>query len=435
MKAVILAGGKGSRLTSLTEDKIPKSLIKIGDKSIIEHQVILLRKYGIKEIWILSGFLGDQIKEYLQNGKKWNVSIRYLQEGKPLGTAGALKPLENKIKEDFLVLSGDVMLDFNVRRFVNWHKKKKGSIASLIVHPNDHPFDSDLVEVDNTGKVISLLKRPHSSGLTFRNLSIASVFIFSPKIFQYITKKKKSDIEKDILSRILKSKEKIYTYNTPEYVKDIGTPKRLREVNRDYASGKIKKLNLGNKRKAIFLDRDGVINKEIDQLSKIKDFKIYNFSAKAIKKINKSDYLTIVITNQPMIAKGFMSESDLNEIHKKLETDLGLEGAKIDAIYYCPHHPEKGFVGEIPKLKIKCHCRKPDIGLIEKAVSDFNLDLSKSFLIGDSSVEAKTAENAKVNFIGVKTGYACQDNKYQINQKFRLYKNLLEVVEKEIIKI
>ena len=195
MKAVILAGGKGSRLTSLTEDKIPKSLIKIGDKSIIEHQVILLRKYGIKEIWILSGFLGDQIKEYLQNGKKWNVSIRYLQEGKPLGTAGALKPLENKIKEDFLVLSGDVMLDFNVRRFVNWHKKKKGSIASLIVHPNDHPFDSDLVEVDNTGKVISLLKRPHSPKKTFRNLSIASGYIFSPEIFKYIKFQKKTDIE------------------------------------------------------------------------------------------------------------------------------------------------------------------------------------------------------------------------------------------------
>jgi histidinol-phosphate phosphatase family protein len=196
----------------------------------------------------------------------------------------------------------------------------------------------------------------------------------------------------------------------------------------DYASGKIKKLNLENKRKAVFLDRDGVVNKEVDQLSKIKDLKVYSFAAKAIKKINDSDYLTILVTNQPMIAKGFMTEADLNEMHKKLETELGLRGAKIDVIYHCPHHPKKGFLGEVAELKINCRCRKPKIGLIKKAVQDFNLDLSKSFLIGDSSIDAKTAENAHINFVGVKTGYACQDGRCKIKQDFPLHKNLLEAV-------
>jgi len=433
MKAVIVAGGRGNRLAFLTKN-VPKALIKIGDKPLIEHQILLLRKYGIKEIWLLLGYLGDQIKKYLQSGKKWDVNIHYCQEKEPLGTAGALKQLEYEIKEDFLVLSGDIILDFDIQRFISWHCQKKEKIVSIIVHPNDHPFDSDLVEVDNTGKITSLLKRLHPPGSIFRNLSIASVFIFSPKIFKYIPFGIKCDIEKDILPLVLKSKNKVYAYNTPEYFKDMGTPERLRKVKQDFLSGKIKRFNLKNKRKAVFLDRDGVINQEIDQLSRIEDFKIYDFTAKAIKKINDSDYLTIIITNQPMIAKGFMSELELNRIHKKLETELSLKGAKIDAIYYCPHHPEKGFIGEVPELKTQCDCRKPQIGLIKKAVSDFNLDLSKCLLVGDSTADAKTAERAEIKFIGVKTGYGCRDNKHKINKKFPLYKNLLEALKDNIYK-
>ena len=280
MKAVILAGGKGTRLFPLTKE-IPKLLIKIGEKPIIEHQIVLLRRYGIKEIWILLGFLGSQIKEYLKNGEKWDVNIHYYQEEKPLGTAGALRQLENDIKEDFLVLSGDVMMNFDLKRLINYHRRKKG-IATIIVHPNDHPFDSDLVEIDDRGRITALLKRPHPKGIIFRNLSIASAYIFSPKIFKYIPKNKKTDIEKDILLLLLKSKEKIFAYNTSEYFKDIGTPDRLVKTRADYASGKIKKLNLENKRKAVFLDKDGVVNKEVDQLSKIKDLKVFDMQGRLI---------------------------------------------------------------------------------------------------------------------------------------------------------
>ena len=183
------------------------------------------------------------------------------------------------------------------------------------------------------------------------------------------------------------------------------------------------------KARAIFLDRDGVINKEIGQLSDIKDFLLYSFSARAIKKINQSGYLAVIITNQPMIAKGFMTKNGLRAIHQKMETELGFQDAKIDAIYYCPHHPERGFPGEVKKLKIKCKCRKPEIGMIKKAVKDFNIDLKRSFFIGDASVDIKTAKNAGIRFIGVKTGYACKDGKYPIDEKILLYSNLLKAVE------
>jgi len=425
MKAAIIAGGKGTRLASFIGN-IPKSLIKIGDKPIVEHQILLLKEYGFKEIWVLLGYLGSQIREYLQNGRKWDVKVNFHQEKKLWGTAGALKTIERKIREDFLVLSGDVMMDFDLKRFINYHWQKKG-IATFLVHPNDHPFDSDLVEIDKEGRIISLLKRPHPPGRTFRNLSIASTYIFSPKIFKFIPKNEKSDIEKDILPVILTSKQKIYAYCTPEYLKDIGTAKRLREVRRDYASGKIKKLNLKNKRRAIFLDRDGIINEEVDQLSQVKDLKIYNFAAKAIKKINNSDYLTVVITNQPMIAKGFLTEEDLKEIHKKLETELGRGGAKIDTIYYCPHHPERGFNGEISELKIKCNCRKPEIGLFLKAKEELNIDLEKSYLIGDKTSDILAGKRAGCKTILVKTGYGGKDKEFSIKPDF-LAKNLLEAV-------
>jgi len=384
-----------------------------------------LKRDGIEEIFILSGYMGNKIKEYLHE-KKWNVKIHYYQEKVLLGTAGALKTLEEKIKEDFLVFSGDIMTDFDVKRFINYYRQKRG-IASIIVHPNDHPFDSDLVEVDKTGKIDSLLIRPHPPEINFRNLSIASVFIFSPDIFKYIPENKKCDIEKDILPIILKSKEKIYAYSTPEYIKDIGTPKRLEDVRHDYLSGKIRKSNLKNKRKAIFFDRDGVICEEVDQLSRVENLKIYNFSAKAIKTINNSDFLAIIITNQPMIAKGFMTEKTLAEIHKRLETELGKKGAKIDAIYYCPHHPEKGFAGERPELKIKCNCRKPKIGLFLQAKKEFNIDFKKSYLIGDKTSDILAGKRAGCKTILVKTGYGGSDKLYSVKPDSTV-NNLLEAV-------
>ena len=423
MKAVILAGGKGTRLAKLVKD-IPKPLIKIGGKPVIEHQILFLRKHGIKEIWILIGFLGDQIKEYLKDGKKWGVIIHYSQEKKLLGTAGALKILQNKIKKDFLVLSGDVMLNFDLKGFIKYHRSKKG-IASIIVRPSDHPLDSDLVEVNKEWQIIDLLKKPHSNKLNFHNLSIASVYIFSPKVFNYIPLNIKSNIEKDILPLVLKSKNKVYAYISSGYFKDIGVPERLLKARKDYVSGKIKKYSF--KRKAFFLDRDGVINEEVDQLCNAINLKIYDFTAKAIKKTNEAGDLAIVISNQPMVAKGFMKEIDLDEIQKKIETKLGFKKAKIDAFYYCLHHPEKGFPGEVPKLKIKCKCRKPEIGLLLKAKKEFNIDFKKSFFIGDKTSDILAGQRAGCKTILVKTGYGGKDKFFSVNPDFTA-KNLLEAI-------
>ena len=437
MDAVILTGGKGRRLGKLTKN-LPKPLIKIGSKALIEHQINLLKKCELNKIWILSGYLGEKIKDYAGDGSKWSVKIKHVIEAKPLGTAGALKQLDGKINRDFMVFSGDVMLDMDLNKLVKFHKSKTGNEATIVVHPNDHPFDSDLVAVDKDCKVTSFLLRRSKSqpkNLLFRNLANAGVFVFSPKIFEFIKKNEFSDLERDIFPKILTKRKEIYAYNTTEYIKDLGTLERFTIVRRDYINGKITKLNLKNKRKAIFLDRDGTILKQygIHDVRLLK-FRLYPSTAEAIKKINHAGFLVIVITNQPAIAKGFISETEVELIHKKLETELGNKGAIINGIYYCPHHPKIGFQGEVKKFKIKCSCRKPKTGLVKKAVLDFNIDLEKSLFIGDSTADAKCAQNAGIKFIGVKTGYGLQDNKYKISRNFALFKNLSETVNSAIKK-
>lgn len=237
MKAVIAAGGIGSRLSSVAKD-IPKALVKIGDKPVIEHQIILLKKHGIEEIHLLLGYLGDQIRSYFSDGKKWGVTLHYHQEEVPLGSAGALTGIADELKEDFLFLSGDIMMDFDIKKLIHWHQQKKDSIASLVVHTSDHPADSDLVQTDENQKVVSLSLKPHKPGLVPENLGIASVSVLSPKVFDHIPRGEKSNFEKDVLPRMLQSDKAVYAYNTFEYIKDMGTPERLAKINNDYILSK-----------------------------------------------------------------------------------------------------------------------------------------------------------------------------------------------------
>lgn len=151
---------------------------------------------------------------------------------------------------------------------------------------------------------------------------------------------------------------------------------------------------LSQHHQVIFFDRDGTINKYVGFLRNIDEFELIDGVAAAIRKINESGYLAVVVTNQPVIARGEVSFEELEEIHNKMETLLGKEGAYLDAIYYCPHHPHKGYEGERPELKIECDCRKPKPGMLFKAAEDFNIDLSQSWMIGDGENDVKAGINA-----------------------------------------
>ena len=400
MQLVIIAGGKGTRL-GLKD--IPKPMVKIGDKPLLEHQIGLAKRFGIDEIFILSGHLSDKIVDYFGDGTKFGVKIHHVVEPYPLGTAGCIKLLEGKLAERFLVFYGDVVMDFDINEFIEFDKRYD-SIGTIIVHPNDHPYDSDLLELDDNNRVVKMLPKPHKDGEFYQNLVNAAVYIFSPKIFKYIEKDKSQDFGRDIFEKLVESGECLMGYRTPEYIKDMGTADRFEKVKQDFLSGKVRRLNKINKRSCIFLDRDGVINKDMDSSPSVEGFELLEGAAEAIKMINHSDYLAVVVTNQPMIAKGFISRNEAEEINKKMETLLGKEHAFLSGIYYCPHHTEKGFEGEVPELKIECSCRKPKPGMLIQAAKDMNIDLSSSWMIGDSKRDIEAGKNAGCKTVSIGEG-------------------------------
>lgn len=415
MKAVIMAGGKGTRIASITNDEIPKPMLKIGDKTIIEHQIECLKKSGIDEVIVVIGHLGDKIKAYFKDGSNYGMKISYYEEDpeKPLGTAGSLYYLQDKIDDDFVLVFGDVFLSVDFNKMATFHKEHQAD-ATLLTHPNSHPFDSDLVVTDESGKVKSFDSKENQRNYDYHNIVNSGIYMFSPKIFTYVTEPKKYGLEKDVIKKMIETGDKVYSYHSTEYVKDMGTPERYYSVNDDYRNGLCEARNLSNKQKAIFLDRDGTINEHIPFLVDKNRFNLLDGASDAIKMINSSDYLCIVVTNQPVVARGECTFAELEDIHKRMETLLGQDGAYIDGLYYCPHHKDKGFPGEVPELKFDCDCRKPKIGMLLKAAEDYNIDLSKSIVIGDSTLDIKMAENANMPSILVKTGQAGLDNKYDV---------------------
>ena len=388
-----MAGGKGTRIADISGD-IPKSMIPICGKPILEYQLDCLRKNNLTDITLVIGHLGQHIKEYFNDGSRFGCRISYYTETEPLGTGGALYKLEN-LPEDFILINGDIIFDMDFSRMISFHKEKK-AMATLAVHPNDHPFDSALLITDNDNRVIKWMNKEESR-IYYKNQVNAGIHILSKKLLSYIKPEKdKVDLDRDMLKPSIKKETKeetkegeIFAYHTPEYIKDMGTPERFSQVTVAMEKGIVRQKSLKNKQKAVFLDRDGTINKSSGFITKPEDFVLLEGAALAIKEINCLGFLAIVITNQPVIARGETTHEELELIHNKMETELGNSGAFLDDIFYCPHHPDKGFTGERKEYKIDCDCRKPKPGMILKAAEKYNIDLSKSYVAGDTVNDIK----------------------------------------------
>jgi D-glycero-D-manno-heptose 1,7-bisphosphate phosphatase len=398
MKTIIMAGGKGTRIASVASD-IPKPMIRLAGKPILEYQIECLKKNKLSDIIIVTGYLGAVIKEYFGDGGKLGCSISYYEEASPLGTAGALFKIKDKLGEDFILLCGDIIFDIDFERFIRFHREKN-ALATLAAHPNSHPADSSLLLLDKEDRVVRWLNKEDERRY-YKNLVNSGIHILNRALLERVDPaNEKIDLDRDILKPNITSR-RIFAYSTPEYIKDMGTPDRYEQVSCDIQSGLVNARNLSLPQKAVFLDRDGTINEAAGFVTKPEHFNLIPGAAEAIKKINSKGYLAIVITNQPVIARGEASLDDLDMIHNKMETLLGEYGAYLDAIYYCPHHPERGFAGERPEYKIDCECRKPKPGMILAAAKKYNINLGESWMIGDSKrdIGAGRAAGCKTTFI------------------------------------
>jgi len=400
MKAVILAGGEGTRLGSLTRTT-PKPMIPLGGRPLLEHQLELLKRYGFTEVLLITGYLGEVIRDHFGDGQSRGMRIEYFREETPLGTAGAVKAAGHLLKDDFLVLYGDVMLDVDLTRLVDFHFEKSGD-ATLVVHPNDHPQDSDLVEADAAGRITGFHPKPHDPRIYYRNLVNAALYVMSPGVLSRVEAGRPADFGKDVFPGMV-DRMNLYGYLTAEYLKDVGTPERLEQVSADYASGRVSRMNRQIRRRAIFLDRDGIINAEKGYISRVEDFDLLPGVAAAIRRINASELLAIVVTNQPVVARNLCSEETVEMIHRKMETLLGREKAKLDAVYYCPHHPDAGYPGENVRYKVDCDCRKPRTGMVDRAREEFNIDLAGSFIVGDTWRDIQTGRDCGMTAYAVRS--------------------------------
>lgn len=402
MKAFILAGGKGTRLSDITKGEIPKPMALLCGKPIISYVIDNLKQNGITDIIISVGHLHQVITEYLGNGDKFGVNISYVFEDTPLGSGGALFFVKDMVDGDLLVCPGDALFDIDANRMENFHKQK-GGLITLFAHPNLHPYDSDLIIADKNGLVKNFHFKNQPRDFYYKNCVNAGIMIINSKALKSVTQLKKMNMEHDFVFPFIEQNQ-VYAYLSTEYVKDVGTTERFNKATIDLAQNLPQKKNLKNKQKAIFLDRDGTINVYKNFIKSASDIELLPTVTDAIGLINQSEYLAIVVSNQPVIARGEATFDEVENMFDKIHTLLGEKGVYLDGVYYCPHHPHKGFEGEVKELKIECDCRKPKIGLLKQAEKDFNLDLSSCIMVGDSDLDVLTGKNANIKTIRVTTG-------------------------------
>lgn len=405
MKVVIVAGGRGKRISEIFPG-VPKPLIPIDGIPILERQLTNFKEQGFKEFIFTVSYLSEQIIRYFGDGRRFGVNIEYYIENEPLGNAGALFHIKEKLSKTFILVNADSLFNFDFSKMLLFHFDKK-SLITIAVHPNSHPFDSAIIEIDNDHRVVNWFSKEDKKPEYYSNLVNAGIHVVEKSILEEMNFPDKVDLDRDILKKFVNAG--LYAYKTSEYIKDMGTPERYKSVSEDVKNGLYKQNSGFNYRPAIFLDRDGTVNVYKGFINKLSQIELIDGVCEAIKKINNSQFLAIVITNQPVIARGEATFDDVNLMHKKIETLLGNNGAYLDGIYFCPHHPDSGFEGEVKELKINCNCRKPKPGLIFKAAEDFKIDLSSSWMIGDSDIDILTGINAGCHTKLVDTNYTLLD--------------------------
>ena len=409
---VILAGGKGTRIKRYFN--VPKLLLKVYGKPLLYWHIRLAEKYHFKKILLITGYKSDFIENYLKKFKT-HIKIEIFKEDVLKGTGGALLKSYDYLDKNFILTYGDVLSNINLNNFYKYHLKKKADVT-VFTHPNDHPESSDIVIKENNDRIVKVLKYPHNKKF-YPNLAISASFCINKNFLnkEKFYKNKKTDFIKDIISKNLD--HKIFSYQGIDFIKDCGQKKRLEKINKNL-NILFQVKNFTNKKKCIFLDMDGTIVHEIGHLNHYKKLKFYSNIENSIRKINESNFLCVLVTNKPVVARGECSLQMLDKIFCNLEKYLSLSSAYLDKIYFCPHHPEKGFKNEIRNLKISCNCRKPKKGLIIKAKNEMNINLSNSWMIGDTTTDIKLGKSTGMKTILLNTGFKGEDNKFKVKPDY-----------------
>lgn len=379
-KAIILAGGKGTRLASVVQDK-PKPMADIAGLPFLHYIILDLKGKGITEVVLLIGHLKEIVIDYFKDSYH-GVTIKYEVEIEPRGTGGLIYELAKKWKESILLINGDTYFDTDVQAMAVSAKEGEVVLAVKKIEKSDRYGALTIVQ-DN---IIDFQEKSWidsgyiNGGIYFLTKGCFDAYDLP---FSFSLEKDFFEANKDALS--------LKPFYSEGYFIDIGIPEDYSMAQTVIPRQFIPKID---KTWTLFLDRDGVINEHRpeDYVKNEFEFVWINGSKEAIRDLSKLFGRVLVVTNQQGIGKGLMSEYDLEKIHWKMQTELEEIGGRIDRVYYCPH-----------LAQVKPKCRKPETGMAEQANADFpEIDYKKSFMIGDSSSDIEFG--ARLGMITIKVG-------------------------------
>ena len=400
VQVVVLMGGLGTRLKDYTKE-CPKSLVKVGDRPFFDYQLDLLIAWGFKKFVFLIGYKADMIEEYYGDGSSRDISIQYSYDGeKLLGTGGAVRRALSFLEDDFLLIYGDSFMDIDYAETLYRYErgKKSGSRALMTVLNNNNRFDKSNVVMKGRDLVLYDKHNPTPE----MNCIDYGVCMYERSLFEQYEEGVSFDLAD--IQHDLSVKHQMVAQIVTKRFYEIGSPGSLAEFTA-YA-----KKRFTEQHPAVFVDRDGVINKivwndDIEQLDspmKVEQFEFLPGVSDALKTFQEKGYYIFVVTNQPGAAKGKTSLATLYDINSYMIDALSKEGVDIDDLFMCPHYPKELPTTREKFLIKKCNCRKPEPGLIYRAMRKYGIDMSSSYMIGDScsDVVAGSAVGLKTIFLG-----------------------------------
>ncbi len=391
IQAAILAGGFGTRLGHITRKK-PKALVEVGGSPFISHLLLQLNSLGVENAVLLTGYRHGMLRDYCGDGKKWGVKLRYSRETKPLGTGGALLLAKRKLKGTTLVLNGDSYMPLPLAKMMDAHRKN-GAWATILCMRGELAARG-AIDLDGKGMVREFGEKG-KTGIGYFN---TGAYLIGEKALELLAKLKRRgellSVEKSLFP-LLATRKKLFAYKGIGPFEDMGTHEGLARAHSVMGG-------------AIFLDRDGVINRNRkNYVLKVSDFKFEGRALSGMKKLSGFGMPIFVVTNQSAIGRGIASMKEVDMVHGRMLSEFMREGIRVKDVFVCPHAPS-----------IKCKCRKPKIGMLLQAKRKYGVNLSASVVIGDATSDIEMGKRAGCKTILVKTGHGGKDGKHKVKSDF-----------------
>jgi len=368
LQAVILAGGKGTRLYPITKD-IPKPMIEFHGRPFISYLLQMLKDNGVEKVLMLLGYLPEKIMDYCGDGKRWGLDIEYSIGGVDDDTGTRILNAKSKLDDTFLLMYCDNYWPMNLPRMKSLFDANECD-AMVTVYMNKDKYTRDNILIGDDGFIRIYDKERKTPGL--KGVDIG--FLIMKKRCIDLLPAGNMHFEREIYPRLSES-HKFLAYPTEHRYYSVSSHERLPFTN-EFLSFK----------KAIILDRDGVLNRKAEKARYVctwEDWKWLPGAVEAISLLKRNGYSVIIVSNQAGIARGAMREEDLKHIHSNMISELRKEGGDVDRIYYCPHGWDDG-----------CECRKPKPGMLFQAQRAFHIDLTRTFFIGDDERDVQAGQAA-----------------------------------------